>query len=55
MYEESLAATGVGTIVVGAAVVDVWWVAAAAIGIGALALVTSRAVRAARARATREE
>jgi hypothetical protein len=30
MYDESLAFTGLGTVVVGSAVLDLWWVAAGA-------------------------
>lgn len=30
MYDESLAFTGLGTVVIGSAVLDLWWVAAGA-------------------------
>jgi hypothetical protein len=50
MYEESLAVTGMGAIVIGAAVVDAWWIAVTAISLGAALLVVERVVRARRRR-----
>ena len=53
MYEESLATTGLGAIVIGGAVFDAWWVAAVAIGLGTVLLVTGRVVRRRRERLSR--
>ncbi|MDN4614168.1 hypothetical protein P5G50_06845 [Leifsonia sp. F6_8S_P_1B] len=47
MYDESLAFTGLGTVVIGSAVLDLWWVAAGAgvaivLGIGVARLAARR-------------
>lgn len=45
MYDESLAMTGLGVVVIGSAVVDLWWLAAASVGAMALGIVIMRVSR----------
>lgn len=45
MYDETLAATGVGGIVIGSVFVDIWWVALIGIGLMAAGVVAARLFR----------
>lgn len=42
MYEESLAATGIGSIAIGTLIVDVWWVAAIGVALVVAGVVAAR-------------
>jgi hypothetical protein len=55
MYDESLALTGLGTVVIGSAVLDLWWVAAGAAVAIVIGIAASRAAARRRAQRTSAE
>ena len=45
MYDSDLAMTGLGALVIGPLVIDMWWVAAAFLGAGLVLIVVARRMR----------
>jgi hypothetical protein len=45
MYDGEIAMTGLGALVIGPLVIDVWWAAAALMGAGLVCIVVARRLR----------